>query len=328
MRGVRYRGLVSTLVALSCLTVALVGVVGPAAAAGGPGLPPIPPPPSSGTPACTFDGGAFPIITGVSAGSKIAISCTGLPALHPFLILQASLIIGIDPKAAALLSGGAPGPGTITGALAALPEVDAASLTVEVADLSGNLNFTYTVPSAQATDPNASCPPSEYYFNTGILGCALAMVDLTTQKPVAAGSAVMEWTGYPFVPPGPSLNLSATKKVQPGASLSVSDPTGANTFWWIATLNSLAALLSGGSAPAPTIVVNFNGKHHTVVPAQNTIAISGATYDGKTLTPPSISGSVTVPSGLVGKTQTVSVIYFTALDGQQLDLSATEKIKM
>jgi len=314
------------MVALSCLTMAVVGVVGTAAPAGAQGLPPVPPAASSATPACTFNGSSFPILTGVTAGDKIAISCTGLPALHPFLILQASLLIGVDPKAAALLSGGSPGPGTITGALAALPEVDAASLSVEIADLSGNLNFTYTVPTEQATDPNASCPPSELYFNSGILGCALAMVDLTTQKPVAAGSAVLEWVDYPLFPPNPVLNLSATKKLQPGQSLNVADP-GATTFWWIATLNELSALLSGGAASPPTITVQFTGKHHTVTPATNTVTIAGATYDGKTLTTPDIEGSITVPSGLTGK-QTVTVTYLTSLDGQSLGLSATANVKM
>ena len=32
---------------------------------------------------CTFNGSALPLVTGVSAGSKIAISCTGLPACTP-----------------------------------------------------------------------------------------------------------------------------------------------------------------------------------------------------------------------------------------------------
>ncbi len=55
-------------------------------------------------PACTFNGGKL-ILTGVSAGEPITISCTGLSPLHPYLVMETSLLLGIDPKAAPLLSG-------------------------------------------------------------------------------------------------------------------------------------------------------------------------------------------------------------------------------
>ena len=49
-------------------------------------------------PQCTFNGSSLPLVTGVSAGSKIAISCSGLPALHPYLFVGTSLLLGI-PRA-------------------------------------------------------------------------------------------------------------------------------------------------------------------------------------------------------------------------------------
>jgi hypothetical protein len=116
---------------------------------------------ASATPACTFDGGTFPIVTDVSAGTKVVIACTGLPALTPFLLFHASLLIGIDPKAAALLSGGAPSASTLESAVAALPEIDAESFAFPISNLSGDLNYTYTVPNFQPLDPNATCPPRE-----------------------------------------------------------------------------------------------------------------------------------------------------------------------
>ena len=269
---------------------------------------------ASATPACTFDGGTFPIVTDVSAGSKIAIACTGLPALTPYLLLQASLLIGIDPKAAALLSGGTPSASTLEDALAALPEIDAASFAFPISNLSGDLNYTYTVPNFQPTDPNATCPPSELEFNVGLLGCALAMVDLETQKPLAVGSAVLEWPDYPFISPNPTIAFSATKKLQPGQVIDVTDAPNNTTYWWLATLASLEALLGGSSSAPPTTSVVFEGKHNVIVPTTSAITVTPASYDGKTLTVPTISGNFTVPSGVTGK-QKVIVMYNATLDG-------------
>ena len=52
---------------------------------------------SSTGPRCTFNGSSLPLITGVSNGSKIAVSCSGLPALHPYLVVGTSLLLAIDP---------------------------------------------------------------------------------------------------------------------------------------------------------------------------------------------------------------------------------------
>jgi hypothetical protein len=315
MRGRQWTvKLVSVWLALMCVT---LGIVTAAPSAGA----------ATATPACTFNGSSTPIVQGVSAGSKVDIVCTGLPALRPYLFLQASLLIGIDPKAAALLSGGSLGAGTLEGALAALPEIDAASFNLLTSDINGDLTFDYTVPTFQPTDPNASCPPSTQEYNAGLIGCAIAMVDLTTQTPLAAGSAVMEYAGFNLLPPDPTLALSA-KKSTAGSTVTVSDAPGNTTYWWVATLASLEALLSGGGAPAETLVVNFeHGRNGPFIPAANNIVVTPASYNGTTLTLPSISGSFTVPAGVTGK-QKVYVLLEANLEGEGLVNVAHQTLKI
>ena len=316
MRGRQWTvRLAAAVFALSSVTVGAASAATPASAAT-----------TTATPACTFNGSSLALVGGVTAGGKVVIACTGLPALHPYLLLQASLLIGLDPKAAALLSGGSLGVGTLEGALAALPEVDPTSLTPVFSDLSGNLNETYTVPTVQATDPNAVCPPTTEEFKSGLLGCALAMVDLTTQKPVAAGSAVLEYAGAPLFAPAPTLALSA-KRASAGQIIKVSDAPGATTFWWLATLNSLEALLGGGTASPATYTVDFVGKHFVTTPATNTVTITPAAYDGTTFTPPVLSGTVTVPPGLKGK-QKVLIEYQADLEGISTGIGAEKPIKI
>jgi hypothetical protein len=277
------------------------------------------------TPACTFDGSTIPIVTGVTNGSKVVIACTGLTPVHPYLLLQASLLIGIDPKAAALLSGGSTvSPATFQAALAALPEINPASLTPLLSGVDGSLNETYTVPSVQPTDANASCPPNVEEFNSGLIGCALAMVDLTTQKPVAAGSGVLEWAGYSFLPPDPTMAFSSPI-AQPGGQVTVSDASGATTYWWLATLAALEALLAGGTPPPETYSVAFGAKHHTFVMATQNITAAPASYDGTTLTPPKLSGTFTVPSGLSGKHK-VYVSLSMPLEGLTLEITAEQPL--
>ena len=148
--------------------------------------------------------------------------------------------------------------------LSALPEVDLTSATTPISSLSGTLDIVWTVPTFPALDPNASCPPTAQQFNSGLLGCALAMIDLTTFKPVGAGSALFEYSGSPLFPPNPTLALSTTS-ASPNQVVSVSDAPGATSYWWLATLNVLESALVGGSASSPTVTVDvLDSKGHTV----------------------------------------------------------------
>jgi hypothetical protein len=320
MRGILFRAtLISSVLGLMCVGLstasagAAVGHEGHAAKAATTTAT------ATSTAACTFNGINFPIIRNVTDGSTVAIACTGLPALTPYLIFQASLLIGIDPAAEALLAGGAPGPGTVTGALAALPVIDAASFSFATSDENGDLSYTYTVPSIQATDPNANCPPNLEEYNSGLIGCALAMVNLTTQAEEPAGSGVLQWVGYNEFPDNPTLALTPDH-AKPGKTVTVSDATGATTYWWLATLDALE-----GSGPA-TLLVSEQVSKNDYVPVKSSdfdITVTPATYNGSTFTPPTISGTFTVPKHFSG-THNVFIVMLSPLG---LDIVAHASLK-
>jgi hypothetical protein len=257
----------------------------------------------------------------VSAGSKIAISCKGLPPLHPYLFVGTSLLLGIDPAAAPLLSGQIVSLPGLLALLSALPEIDLASEALPISDLSGNLNLTWTVPAFQPLDPNASCPPTQQEANSGLIGCAVAMIDLTSFKPVAAGSGVFEYSGFPFLPPNPTLALSTTTAV-PNQTVSVSDALGATTYWWLSTLAALGAALGGGAGSPPTVTVTLVDPRGNVVSVPSNIHVAPATYNGHTFSPPTISGGFTIPATAAGP-ETVRVQVGGTLDGIPLSNSAS-----
>jgi hypothetical protein len=262
-------------------------------------------------PACTFNNGSLPIIPGVSSGKVIDLSCTGLPPLHPYLLAETSLLAGIDPKAKAALSGGITSVSGLLGALSALKEINMDALAFPISDLNGNLNYNWTVPSSEPLDPNASCPPSTEEFNAGLIGCALAMLDLTSFTPVAAGSALMQWTGESLFPSSPTLVLSASKG-KPGQTVNVGDAPGHTSFWWVSTLSALVGLL-GGSASPPAVNVSF-GKGSTKVPVVSNATVAPASYVKRVFTPPVLSGTFTVPQPSNGSrinvTQSLTVFGF------------------
>lgn len=166
--------------------VALVGTVGigvagsaaslPSAAAATTG--------SDATASCTFEGANLPIVFGATNGSKVPIDCTGLPPLHPYLVFEVSLLLAIDPKAAPLLHGDVTSVPGLLALISALPEINPLALTFPHSDAKGNLNINYTLPTTHALDPNATCPQSLMQFRSGLIGCGLTMIDLTTFKPV------------------------------------------------------------------------------------------------------------------------------------------------
>ena len=205
--------------------------------------------------------------------------------------------------------------------LSALPEIDLASEALPISDLSGNLNLTWTVPTFQPLDPNASCPPTQQEANSGLIGCAVAMIDLTSFKPVAAGSGVFEYSGFPFLPPNPTLALSTSTAV-PNQPVSVSDAPGATTYWWLSTLAALEAALGGGAGSPPTVTVTLVDPHGKVTPVPSNIHVAPATYTGSTFSPPIISGGFTIPATAAGS-ETVKVQVGGTLDGIPLSNSAS-----
>jgi hypothetical protein len=276
-------------------------------------------------PKCTFNNGGLPIVMDVQAGSIIHVSCTGLTANNPYLVLQASLLIGIDPQAKALLSGNSGlSPALFTAALAAVPKINPASITPELSDSSGKLAFDYTVPSSQAPDPNATCPPSRVQFNSGLIGCALAMVDLVTQKPVGAGSGVLEYKGFAFLPPNPTLSLSA-KKVVRGQDVLVGDDPHATTYWWLSTLAALNNLLTGGNS-TPKVTVGLGSAKRPTMAFSNVTA-QPASYSNSVFTPPRLLGYFKIPNTLSGGKRVYVTVTQTML-GIALSNSAVGRVKI
>lgn len=279
-------------------------------------------------PSCTFNGSSLPIVTDVEAGSQVKLSCTGLPPLQPYLLAEMSLVIGIDPATSGLLTGGITSLTGLESLLSSLGLLNTGALDFVASDLSGDLNVTYTVPSSQALDPNASCPPSTEEYNSGLIGCALAMINLSNFSPVAAGSGVLEYKGFNLLPPTPpNLNLSATK-VAPGQTVNVSDTTGATTYWWLATLAQLGALLGGGAGSNAVSVKIGKGDVVNNVALTPASYVSGPLDTPGTFTPPSISGSFTVPLSEKKGRKKVTVTESATVEGLTLQLSSSATIKV
>jgi hypothetical protein len=298
--------LVSLALVVPLLTTTLMSGVGAAPAAA-----------ASSGPACTFNGASIPIVTGVTKGGTVTVDCTGLPDSTPFLLFETSLVIALDPNTAALLSGTV-SPSLLISVLSASPMINPLSFSFPTSDSSGNLDYTYTTPTTEPADKNASCPPSRTEYNSGLIGCALALVDLTTADEVGAGSAVLEYKGFRFFPPQPTLGLSK-KTASPGQVVKVSNAKNATTYWWLATLATLEGDLGG--ADAGTVSVSFAKGPSS---ATNNITVTPASYNGSTFTPPVIAGGFTVPNMSPGY-HTVTVTYTASLEGLPLAISAPAK---
>jgi hypothetical protein len=290
-----------------------VGLVGSAASA---------PPAAATTPApasCTFDGLPVPVVLGATPGDTVQIACTGLTPLHPYLLFETSLLLAIDPKAAPLLQGNVVSLPGLLALISALPEINPRALTFPHTNLKGDLNENYTLPKTHAPDRNATCPPSAFQFSVGLIGCGLAMIDLTTFKTVAAGSGLVQFGGALAPGSDASLSLSASSAA-PGATVKVSDAPGTKLYWWLSTITALVGLLGGGSAPSTTQVDLSNGKRY--FSAGNTVTLTPAVYNAPTLTPPKISGSFKVPAVPAGAYRVI-VNYSASLEGFQFTNTAS-----
>jgi hypothetical protein len=263
---------------------------------------------STATPSCTFNGSTFPIVGGVTPGSKIDLVCTGLPALTPFLLFETSLVLAIDPQTAALLAGTV-SPSLLVSVLSALPMINPQSFSFPTSDENGDLNYTYTTPTSQASDPNAVCPPTREEFNSGLIGCALAMVDLTTANEEAAGSAVLQYKGFSLFPPSPSLQLSKSSAA-PGTTIYVGDKKNATTYWWLATL----AALEGGTSTHGVYISKVGY-------IKNAVKMTPASYNGSVFTPPKLSGSFVLPTTAKAGSHNVIVDQNANLSGFGLSIS-------
>jgi hypothetical protein len=289
---------------LAAGALATVGAAAPAAAQ------------TTSNPACDFNGSSLGLVTGVTEGGTVQIDCTGLPDSTPYLVMEVSLVIALDPNTAALLSGTV-SPSLLIGALDALPIINPAALDVTTSDSSGNLDYAYKTPTTQPVSSDADCPPDQEEYNSGLIGCAIALVNLETADELAAGSALLEYQGFPLFPPDGTVAYSPSSGPK-GTTVNVSDAPGATTYWWLATLAALEGDLGGSSAPPGVLKV----KMKKIGKIPSSVTVTPASYNGSTFTPPVLSGTFTVPKEKAG-TYNTQVDYSANLAGLDLVIDAT-----
>jgi hypothetical protein len=281
-----FRGWASAALA-GCLIGAMVAATAPVAleAAG-----------AQSTISCTFNGKAAPAaLTGIVPGkTSIALVCTGKSGLEVASIMASPL------------------GGIVISPASNTNETDIAALTSLKESPAGTYKASFLVPARfSATDRNAVCPPSVGQFNAGLVGCALAVINLATLSQFPGQEAVLETTKQTHAPNSPTLR-TATSSATPGEAITFSDatgacpskPTAASECWWGDALAS-----SSTSASSPALKVTFDGR---AVPGA-TAVVSGpgsggtGTYNGTTLVPQTLSGSLNLPSPLSNGIHTLTV---------------------
>jgi hypothetical protein len=304
------RGFVALCVLLTTCAVTIGAVATSAAPAG-----------AAAGPACTFPSPSFSqLVLNVSLGESLHLHCTGMGDDHPYLLIEASLLVAIDPAAAPLLQGKTTSLPGLLAVISALPELNPLSVAFPESNSSGVLDTNYTVPTSQPPDPNATCPPSAEQLASGLIGCAVAMIDLETFKPVVPGTMVLNFKGDPLFPlTNPTVGLSTTTP-KIGQRVTVSDAKGAKSYWWLATLVDLESNLGGGTGGAGPIPVLLKVGGHKA-----TGSVTPATYNGSTFTPPKLSGSF-IATGH-GK-KTVHVTLSANLLGFGLSIAGSAKLKV
>jgi hypothetical protein len=318
----RWGNVVTTMTALAVVVATLT--MPPAAWAGSSG-------PSAGTtPSCSFDNSSLPLVTGVTPGSSVSVSCAGEKPDQLVAVAQASLLIGLIPGVGSLFGSGPSDKGKLLSLLkglpselAALAEIAPGSLHLVTTSSTGTLDYTYVVPPFWALDHHASCPPSTQQFAEGVIGCALVLIDVNTIGLLPGGYALLSsqsnlLSAVPLTQT-PTLAVSPATAA-PGRTVSLSDVAGASTYWWLATLAYLEGILSGGAA-APALTVTVDGRT-----ASNNATVSPAVYRNFMLTPPRLSGTFTVPSGVPPGPQTVKVSLQASLLGIPVPQSASTTI--
>jgi hypothetical protein len=232
--------------------------------------------------AATSSSGTAAIV--VNPGDSITITCTGLPTT-----LTSAVVAESTPLAGALPSG------TPLATTEALVDIAAADLGCPAAS-GGSFSCTYTLPTTYtATDTDAVCPPSQAQINAGLTNCAVAIADTAGNQYNEVELIYQSQLATPPAPP--ALSLSNGNGVA-GDVLSVS-----GSGWWGAAIPGSPNTGLGLPAPIATVGGVAAVSNLTVAPAA--YAYSGGTSG--TLTPPSISGTITVPSGLTAGANTVLV---------------------
>lgn len=179
---------------------------------------------------------------------------------------------------------------------------------------------TFTVPATfSASDANAQCPPTQAELNAGLFGCALA-VATASEQPVE--ELLMTYASQTSPPANPTISATPTTGAA-GGVINVSDSSGNTGFWWANAIQYSQASAAGtapaapptscsgtgyGDVPAPYLAVNWfaAGSSTAIAGSAANVSISNDCYDGTTLHPPVLSGTIPVPATVaVGTVYTV-----------------------
>ena len=236
--------------------------------------------PGSPTPTCVYGAGSTSptVLTGVATGGSIAISCTGLSTLAGYSVFLQSPLAAIAgvPRTGTNNEDGISGGQTAAG----------------LSSVSGALSISYTAPvTFAAADTNAACPPTQAQINVGLVACSVIVEN-------AAGTIVssepITFTGQP-TPANPTLSATVSS-IADGGTITLSDASSPAGYWWG---NPTAA----ESIPAADVTVGG------VAVASSTLSVSAARYNTGTgaITPPALSGTVTLSPSSPAGAQTVTV---------------------
>lgn len=220
----------------------------------------------------------------VNPGDTVSISCTGLPtSLTSVAVAESSPLAGALPAGTSL---------TTTENV-----LDLAAANLSCAAASGSLACSYTVPlTYTATDAQAVCPPSQAQINAGLTNCLIAIADTSGNQ---YNEVQLIYTSQiATTPAAPTLSLSNANGVA-GDLITVS-----GTGWW-------GAALTGSpdptlSLPAPIATVGGTAAVSSLTVSKASYVINSTGTSG-TLTPPAISGTITIPSGLTAGANNVLV---------------------
>jgi hypothetical protein len=176
---------------------------------------------------------------------------------------------------------------------------------------------TFAIPATftSAGDPNAVCPPSQAQVNAGVFGCAIAVAN-AQEAPV--GEYLINYASQ-TTPPNPPTISALQSTGSAGSLINVSDTAGSTGYWWGSAIQFVQAELlgttpmadpssctTGGYGDVPTALLGTAWyAAGSPIPIQGSAAgvtISNDCYNGTTLSPPVLGGTITVPATVVSGT--------------------------
>ena len=147
--------------------------------------------PAQSGPSCTFTSGSQSgvgnettpfLITGLSPGSPVGVTCTGLPAGETMAAVQASPLAVVTQPFSLTLLGSEADLDSASLSSASPGGVYSASLNVGTSAAGGFTAGGTLASSTFAPDPNAQCPPTQAQINAGLVTCVMAVDDVTRRR--------------------------------------------------------------------------------------------------------------------------------------------------